>query len=644
MKKPVTTLRFSLISVLTGTLFLGLPGCDDDDEETVSKTTTALKAGKICSGPTTGTYYHYAEGVIEAAKETLALDLENVSTVGSLENAKGIASGRCDMAVVQADLYVQSDAEEQSSPELKLFNANMGSVAALYQEPVHILVNQDSGITSVADLAGKKVNVGEKDSGTFLTAYKILNNYHQLFLQPAYVYEAPSAAVAKVAEGTLDATFYVAATPISALANLPADANVTLIPATIPVFSSEYSPVSIPATTYPWLYSDITNNIAVWSYLTIGQSIDRSHLGGFLDSLYTNKDTYATKYHAKWSQLDKASSIAVLKQIPSNGWADESVYYLADRPPNTSEPQPYFCSGSPQGTSTKVVKDLIPVVESTLGVSLAEKHTVGTLENIMKLYNHECAMALIQYDTGFYLVSVGQAEPNLSENMLMATTESDTLMPLYAEDVHLIVNTGSGIQSSLDLAGKKINMGEQLSGSYVTANTVLFVNALKLEQITPFYDPPPMALPKVISGEYDAMFVTSKAPVSYLVEADCPTDATVPNCVAGDPSTLPIKLVPIQIPYSAVNTTLSAKHYPWQEVDIPNSPQIMVLLVMSPTLSIDDSRMADFINAVYAIPVGDSTHSPTWDETTLEQGLAYFKLFPVFYRWAAAQYFAEKMK
>jgi TRAP transporter TAXI family solute receptor len=250
MKKPFTSMRFSLIPVLTGTLILGLP---------VSSVAEPLKAGKICSGATGGSYYQYAGGVIEAAKETLGLDLENVSTVGSVENAKGIASGRCDMAIVQADLYLQSDAEVQSSPELKLFNANMGSVAALYQEPVHILVNRDSGISSVADLAGKKVNVGEKDSGTFLTAYKVLNNYHQLSRQPDYVYEAPPAAVAKVADGTLDATFYVAAAPISALANLPADANVTLIPATIPVFSSEYSPVPIPATTYPWLHREIVH-------------------------------------------------------------------------------------------------------------------------------------------------------------------------------------------------------------------------------------------------------------------------------------------------------------------------------------------------------------------------------------------------
>jgi len=632
MQKSSTTLRFYLISVLTCTLILGAP---------VGNTAELLKVGKICTGPTTGTYYPYAGGIIEAAKETLGLALENISTVGSLENAKGIGSGQCDMALVQADMYVQSVPSFQSSPEFKLFVANRGNVAALYQEPVHILVNQDSGISSIADLAGKKVNVGEKNSGTFLTAYKILNNYHQLSQQPTYVYEAPSEAVVKVVEGTLDATFYVAAAPISALENLPADANVTLIPATIPIFSSEYSKTSISATTYPWLHKDITNNIAVWSYLAVGPSIDRTQLGSFLDKLYSNKDVYAKKYDAKWAELDKASSIAVIKQIPSNGWARESMHYLAGIPLKSTEPQPTFCSGSAYGTYTKVVKDLLPIVQSTLGLSLTEKQTVGTLKNLHDLYRHKCAMALMQYDVRFYLNSINAGQPGLSEDMLMGF---DAIMPLYREDIHLVVNTNSGIQSSLDLAGKKVNLGEKLSGTYMTAHTMLLVNALKVEDVKASYDSPPVALPKVISGEYDAMFVVGKVPVSFLAAADCPTDTVVPNCIAGDPTTLPIKLVPVQVPYFVIQPTLSAKHYPWQKVDLAKSPQVMSYIVMSPALSIDETRMADFINAVYDLKEDNDTQSPTWNETTLEQGLGSFIPFPTFYHPAAARYFVGKMK
>ncbi|MEN8220241.1 MAG: hypothetical protein ABFS56_28595 [Pseudomonadota bacterium] len=118
----------------------------------------------------------------------------------------------------------------------------------------------------------------------------------------------------------------------------------------------------------------------------------------------------------------------------------------------------------------------------------------------------------------------------------------------------------------------------------------------------------------------------------------------VPSCIAGEPTTLPIKLVSIQVPTFIPKTTLSADHYPWQTVDIPNSPQATTIFGVSPYLSLDENRIADFMNAVYEIQVGDTTHSPTWNETTLEQGLAYFKSLPGDYYWFAAQYFADKMK
>jgi len=48
--------------------------------------------------------------------------------------------------------------------------------------------------------------------------------------------------------------------------------------------------------------------------LTIGQSIDRTKLGAFRDALYANKDTYATKYHPKWSQFKTENSAPFLQK------------------------------------------------------------------------------------------------------------------------------------------------------------------------------------------------------------------------------------------------------------------------------------------------------------------------------------------
>ncbi len=618
---------------LTFTLTLGL----------LTNTFAGLKNGKICSGPKTGVYYQYVGGIIETAKATLGLTLENVETKGSLENAKAIASKRCDMAVVQADLYIQAGADFQATPEAKLFSTNLGSMAALYPESIHLLVNKDSGIKSITDLAGKKVNVGEKDSGTFFTAHKLLNVYHSLAKSPEYSYEAPVNAVTKVADGSLDATFYVAGTPIEALSNLPKDANVTLIPVTISGFTFDYTTLSIPAATYPWLTSDIENNVAVWSLLTMGPDVDRTKIANFLDKLYANKTSYADKYHAKWAILDKAASIANIKTNPINGWDYEVAHYFADVPFPTDKPKPHFCSADPHGTYTKVIQDLLPVVNNILGMKLVEKHTAGSLENMIGLYNGECAMILNQEDVGFYVMSVDRTMQTISKELLMAMFVR-VLMPLYGEDVHLIVNTNSGIENSRDLTGKKINMGKKLSGTFVTATGSLLVNGIQLKDTKLSYDSPETALSNVISGEYDAMFATGKAPISYLASVDCPANKSLSGCTLGDPKTLPIKLVPVQAPDFLVKTTLSADFYPWQARDITNSPQATTFFSFSPNLGLDVKQAAALIETIYSLKVGDKALSSTWEETTLEQGLANFAILPGYYSWPAGQYFVKQMK
>jgi len=125
--------------------------------------------------------------------------------------------------------------------------------------------------------------------------------------------------------------------------------------------------------------------------------------------------------------------------------------------------------------------------------------------------------------------------------------------------------------------------------------------------------------------------------------ADCPTEIEVEGCIAGDPTTLPIKLAQIKGPDLLMKTTFSSSHYLWQSEDIPGAPQVMATLFVSPNLSLTDSQMVDFINAVYEIPADDTTISPTWDETIIGQSITHFQLVTYLYDWLAAQYFAERM-
>ena len=125
------------------------------------------------TGGTSGTYYGFS-GVIanvlnEKLKDTLNLKVE--STGASKANIQMLASGDADIAIVQNDVmyyaYTGTDLFAGGDPI-----TGFSAVCSCYPEYVQILAKKD--ITSIDQLAGKKVSVGDAGSGTEFNAKQIL--------------------------------------------------------------------------------------------------------------------------------------------------------------------------------------------------------------------------------------------------------------------------------------------------------------------------------------------------------------------------------------------------------------------------------------------------------------------------------------
>ena len=635
MQYFIRTLLIGFVVVCVG-LFIN--GCQTpspkisggSENSTMSKETTL---GTICTGPKTGTYYHYANGIIDAAKNALNIQLSNLSTVGTQENALKMASGECCMAIVQEDIYYQAGSQ------FNQFVANKGTIAALYKEPVHIIVNKNSGIHSVSDLAGKKVNVGEEESGTLITANMILNILHKVDPEPDYYFDPPEKAVLKVCDGTYDAAFYVAAIPIPALSNLPKDANITMIPATIPLFSFQYDVGTIPAETYPWLEHNIYENIEMRSLLSVGPEIDRQMIPKFLNIMFEKKDQYSDQYHLKWKNFSKKFNVEAIKDAP-NGWNREAVYYYAEKPIPAKKPQPFFCSDVKDSMSSRIVNHLIPIVNSTMGVSLTEKQTNGPLDNIRMLYDGECSMGIVQQDVYGYLLSrVDKTNPNIQDPMLMFASLAQ-IMPVYKQDLHVIVNNSSGIRTLNDIKGKRVNLGYNDSGTLATAKTILMTNGIR--DVTSFFYSPDIAMQKLIQGNLDAIFLIDQAPSQYITNATCPgpEGPTIPGCVSGDLKTFPLKILRVRGTELHDHLgVLTSSMYPFMERDIKRVPQISSVVVLAP--GVDDSHVSDFIQSVY-----QSTQSIQDNDLlkniSIEAGERFFKRVPNYFNYKAALFYLEQ--
>ena len=168
-------------------------------------------------------------------------------------------------------------------------------MAALYPEPVQIVVKADSGITSVSDLAGKTVSVGEEDSGTQENAAQILQAYglasNMLRVQNMTYAEAAKA----LSEGSIDAMFCTAGAPAQVITDLAGNTPVNLLSiegqqsALLTGAYGFYTKIVIPAGTYNGQDSDVTT-LAVQSVLLASDTVSEETVYTITGALFKEKE------------------------------------------------------------------------------------------------------------------------------------------------------------------------------------------------------------------------------------------------------------------------------------------------------------------------------------------------------------------
>lgn len=153
------------------------------------------------------------------------------------------------LAVVPSDLldFLASAADD---PELRRTRDALRVVFPLYREEVHVLARP--GIATFADLAGRRVAVGDPDSGTLVTATLLLATAgvrpkEELRLGGEEALDA-------VRGGRADAMVEVEARPAAPLRDRVAvEDALHLVPVDLPALRGLYPAAAIPAGTYyPW--------------------------------------------------------------------------------------------------------------------------------------------------------------------------------------------------------------------------------------------------------------------------------------------------------------------------------------------------------------------------------------------------------
>src|SRR5215469_16512075 len=117
----------------------------------------------VGTGELNGVYYPVAKAICEIVNRDLSIDGVRCSpetTPGSVYNIHAIQSGELEFGIVQAD--VNFDAYKGEGAWVGKPFIGLRSVLSLYPELATVVACADSHIRALADLAGRRVNVGRK--------------------------------------------------------------------------------------------------------------------------------------------------------------------------------------------------------------------------------------------------------------------------------------------------------------------------------------------------------------------------------------------------------------------------------------------------------------------------------------------------
>ncbi len=251
-------------------------------------------------------------------------ELQNLADLISL---RGI-----DMAVLQLDVL---DGVRQQRAIVGL-EANFSYVTRLYNKELHVLARRD--IRSIADLAGQKVNMDVRGSGTSVTAGRL---FELLKVTVQTTSDPTDLALEKLRQGEIAAVAFVSAKPAAIFRAIKPDEGLHLVPITLaPPVIEAYLPASLSADDYPGLVADgqPIDTIAVGTLLAVAtlpaESERYKNVANMTDVFFTEfRSLLGPGRHPKWREVSLTAEAKGWRRFPpAQQWLDRNRAVASQTP------------------------------------------------------------------------------------------------------------------------------------------------------------------------------------------------------------------------------------------------------------------------------------------------------------------------
>lgn len=256
-------------------------------------------------GSNPGGVMYYMVGVAgtEIGKELPDVNITQVTTGGSTENAKRLIKGELDMGIVYGS-HVYMSLQQTGPFEGGDKGTMLRGVAMAYEGPTYFVTLGDSGIETLEDLEGKKVALGPPGSGTVFNCRNILTALDLVDeIEPQMMTFGDAGRA--LGNGHIDA-FCQSSAPAAAVTELAETRKVVVLPyseeqlAKIAETYPFYHNGTMPETTYNGVPAiDMPFTTVYW---VAHERVPAEIVQKVVDIAYAKKDTLA-QGHKAWAQM-----------------------------------------------------------------------------------------------------------------------------------------------------------------------------------------------------------------------------------------------------------------------------------------------------------------------------------------------------
>ncbi len=265
----------------------------------------------LATGGTTGTYYPLGGDIAGLWMNKIDdLDVATQSTGGSKDNILLIDAGEAELGTVQNDVMYYASIGDETFFAGEVFDSFM-AIGSLYPELVQIVVAADSGIESIADLAGRNVSIGAVNSGVYFNAIQILETAGLTIDDIKAQYLSFDESATSFQNNQIDAFFVTSGLPNTSIVEVANKRDVQLLGlddeamASLSEKYAFYTPVVVEAGTYNGMTETVTVP-AVSAVMICAADLDEDLVYNLTKVLYEDTDELS---HAKKLEITAEGAV-----------------------------------------------------------------------------------------------------------------------------------------------------------------------------------------------------------------------------------------------------------------------------------------------------------------------------------------------